>query len=264
MKINECKIGFLGFGNMAQAIAKGWLLSDEIKSNQLYASARNQDQLKKNTQELAIHTVSSNKELIEQVDLVILAVKPYQIETVLKPLIKELNEKIVVSVAVNFLFEDFKKILMSNTQHLSVLPNTPVAFNDGILLFEDKHSLREENYQLVEKLFRLVSHVEIISSKEMDIAGVISGSAPAFVDLFIEALADAAVKHGLDRQTSYQLISTMVRGTANLQAKTGKHPGQLKDEITSPSGTTIKGIASLEKDAFRGSIIQAVDEILKE
>ena len=264
MTIKDLKIGFLGFGNMAQAIAQGWLLSGKITGKQLYASARDQDKLKKNTNKLDIQAVSTNEALIDQVDIVILAVKPYQMEAVVEPLGEKLKDKIVVSLAVNFLFEDFNKILAAGTQHLSTLPNTPVAFGDGIVLFEEEHSLEPENFQQVYELFQLISHVEMILSEQMAIAGVISGSAPAFVDLFIEALSDAAVKHGLNRQISYQLTSQMVRGTANLQIQTAKHPGQLKDEITSPSGTTIKGIASLEKDAFRGTIIQAVDEILKD
>lgn len=264
MQVNNIKIGFIGFGNMAQALAQGWLLSDEIKGSQLYASARDQEKLAKTTQKLGIQAVASNEELVDTVDIVIAAVKPYQMEAVIKPLAEKLKNKVFISVAVNFLHEEFKELLLPNTQHLSTLPNTPVAFADGIILLEATHSLNKENFQIVQNLFQLISHVEIVPSAQMDIAGVVAGSAPAFVDLFIEALGDAAVKHGLNRQTSYRLISQMVRGTANLQLKTGKHPGQLKDEITSPNGTTIQGIASLEKNAFRGTIIEAVDEILKE
>lgn len=264
MKLNEVKIGFIGFGNMGQAIADGWLLSEEIAPEQLYASARNQEKLAAKTEKVGIQAIPTNEELIRTVDIVILAVKPYQIKEVIQPLKEELKDKILISVAVNFLFKDFKEILLPGSQHLSSLPNTPVAFADGILLFEEEHSLTNENFNLIQDLFQLISHVEIIPTEQMAIAGVVSGSAPAFVDLFMEALADAAVKHGLNRQVAYQLISQMVSGTANLQLKTGKHPGELKDEITSPSGTTIKGIASLEKDAFRGSIINAVDEILKD
>lgn len=264
MKLEKAKIGFLGFGNMAQAIAKGWLSSGKLSPVQLYASARNQEKLIKNTALLEINASPSNEELIKETDIIILAVKPHQIEEIINPMKKLLKKKIVLSVAVNILFEDFEKMLAPKTQHLSVLPNTPIAFGDGIILLEEKNSLNDENFSFIQKLFETIAHVEIIPTEEMAIAGIISGSAPAFVDLFIEALSDAAVKHGLNRQTSYQLVSQMIRGTANLQLKTEKHPGVLKDEITSPDGTTIKGLASLEKAAFRGSIIQAVDEILKD
>ena len=263
MDFKKYKIGFIGFGNMAQAIAKGWILSEKIDPEQLYASARDQEKLSSNTEALGIHAVETNRKLVKTVDIIILAVKPYQIDELIRPLKEILHEKTIVSVAVNYLYEDFQKILSVETQHLSTLPNTPVAFGDGVFLFEENHSLDDEKFNLIQSLFELISHVEVIPTEQMSIAGIITGSAPAFVDLFIEALGDAAVKHGLDRKTAYRLTSQMIRGTANLQLKTGKHPGELKDQITSPSGTTIKGIASLEKNAFRGTIIEAVDEILK-
>ena len=264
MNLSETKIGFIGFGNMAQAITKGWLLAEKVDPKMLYASARDQEKLIENTADLGIHAMPTNEDLVNKVDLVILAVKPYQVRDVIAPLEEKLVGKVLLSVAVNFLYEDFEALLMEGTEHLSSLPNTPVAFADGIFLLEEKHSLSEENFKGIKELLGSISQVEMIPTSEMDIAGIISGSAPAFVDLFTEALADAAVKHGLNRQRAYQLISQMIRGTANLQLKTKKHPGQLKDEITSPSGTTIKGIASLEKDAFRGTLINAVDEILKD
>lgn len=263
MNFKSLKIGFLGFGNMGQAIAEGWILSQKIDPSQLYASARNQEKLTQNTTHLGIHAVESNEALIQSVDIVVLAVKPYQIKEMIEPFKEQLTDKMIVSLAVNILFEDFSTYLLPGTQHLSTLPNTPVAIGEGIVIFEEEHSLTNENIELIEALFNLISHVEIIPTEQMGIAGLISGSAPAFVDLFIEALGDAGVKHGLNRQTAYRLISQMVSGTGKLQLHSGKHPGELKDEITSPGGTTIKGIASLEKNGFRGSIIEAVDEILK-
>lgn len=264
MDVKQVKIGFIGFGNMAQAIAKGWILSKKIQSEQLYASARDQEKLTLNTESLGIHAVKTNQKLVKLVDIIILAVKPHQIDQMIKPLKEVLRGKTVISIAVNYLYEDFQKNLAVDTQHLSTLPNTPVAIGEGVFLFEEKHSLSDGKFRVIQSLFQLISHVELIPTEQMAIAGIITGSAPAFVDLFIEALGDAAVKHGLDRKTSYRLISQMMRGTADLQLKTGKHPGELKDQITSPSGTTIKGIASLEKNAFRGTIIEAVDEILKD
>lgn len=263
MNMNHLKIGFIGFGNMAQAITNGWILSKEIQPTQLYASARDQEKLVSNTDLFGIHPIESNERLIDTVDIVVLAVKPYQINKIISPLKEMLKNKIVISVAVNHLFDDFSQVLLSETEHLSILPNTPVTFRDGVVLFEEKHSLTDQNLNLVRSLFDFIGHVEMIPTDQMSIAGIITGSAPAFVDLFIEALSDAAVKQGLDRKTSYRLISQMIRGTANLQLKTGEHPGILKDDITSPGGTTIKGIARLEKDGFRGSIIEAVDKILE-
>ncbi len=264
VKIKEVNIGFLGFGNMAQAIAQGWVQSDIVRPTQLYASARNQEKLAQLTSELGIKAIASNEELVREVDVVILAVKPYQIVDVLQPLKEILEDKILVSVAVNYLNTDFNKLLGENVEHLSTLPNTPIGIGHGIILFEADHTLSEDSYQLVTKLFEAISLVEVLPSEQMGIGGVISGSAPAFVDLFIEALGDVGVKHGLNRQTAYRLASKMISGTGELQLATGKHPGELKDAITSPNGTTIKGIASLEKNGFRGTIIDAVDAVLED
>src|SRR5690625_1113622 len=262
MKLYNQKIGFVGFGNMGQAIVEGWLKSDEVQADQLYASARNQERLKENAKRLGITAVESNQELVETVDMVIIAVKPYQIKDIFEPIKELLKDKILISLAVNILHDDFKDFLLEGTQHLSTLPNTPVAIREGIVLFEEVHTLTQKNFDLVTELFEVLGHIESIPTEQMGIAGLISGSAPAFVDLFIESLGDAAVKHGLNRQTAYKLISQMVSGTGKLQLESDKHPGVLKDEITSPGGTTIKGVSALEKNNFRGAIIEAVDNIL--
>lgn|SRR5690625_3525144 len=262
MKLYNQKIGFVGFGNMGQAIVEGWLKSDEIHADQIYASARNQARLKENTERLGITAIESNQELVELVDIVIIAVKPYQIKEIFEPMKDLLKDKTLVSLAVNILFDDFEEFLSNETQHLSTLPNTPVGIREGIILFEEKNNLSQNAFSLVTELFELLGHVEIVATEQMGIAGLISGSAPAFVDLFIESLGDAAVKHGLNRQTAYKLISQMVSGTGKLQLESDKHPGVLKDEITSPGGTTIKGVSALEKNNFRGAIIEAVDSIL--
>src|SRR5699024_5954442 len=188
MILDQQKIGFIGFGNMGQAIAEGWLKSGNVNSNQLYASARNQERLKENTERLGITAIKSNQELIETVDIIIIAVKPYQIKEIFIPLKELVQDKIIVSLAVNILCTDFGDFLLEGTEHLSTLPNTPVAIREGIVLFEEHHTLTPKTSDLITKLFELLGHVEWIPSEQMGIAGIISGSAPAFVDLFIEAL----------------------------------------------------------------------------
>src|SRR5699024_6674156 len=212
MKLAHQKIGFIGFGNMGQAIAEGWIKSGKVSSNLLYASARNQERLKENTNRLGITALASNQELVETVNIVVVAVKPYQIKEIFEPLKDLVKDKIIISLAVNILYDDFEEFLIEGTQHLSILPNTPVAIREGIVLFEDRHTLAPQTLKLATELFKLLGHVEEIPTEQMGIAVLISGSAPAFVDIFIEALGDAAVKHGLDRQTAYKLISQMVSG----------------------------------------------------
>ncbi|MDO5457053.1 MAG: pyrroline-5-carboxylate reductase [Atopococcus tabaci] len=257
------KIGFLGFGNMAQAIAKGWLKKGVLSGDRLFASGRNLEKLEKNTLELGIQASSSNQALIQAVDMVILAVKPGQIKDVALEFKEELKEKIVVCVAVGIHWEELSDSLAEGTQHISIFPNTPISIGEGATNVEEKHSLSDESYQVFLELFESISVVTTVVTSQMAVAGVINGCGPAFTALFIEAVADGAVKYGLSRSEAYQLASQTIKGTGQLQLETGEHPGVMKDAVTSPGGTTIKGVAALEENAFRSSVIQAFDAILK-
>lgn len=257
------KVGFLGFGNMAQAIVKGWLKGGVLSEQKIFASGRNFEKLEKNTSKLGIQASSSNQELVQDVDMVILAVKPYQLEDIAAELKEELKEKIVVCVAVGVHWEELSTILMEDTQHVSILPNTPIAIGEGATSLEEKHSLSDESYQIFMELFESISVVTTVTTSQMAVAGVINGCGPAFVALFIEAMADGAVKYGLSRSEAYQLASQTIKGTGQLQLETSDHPGVMKDAVTSPGGTTIKGVAALEESAFRSAVIQAFDAILK-
>src|SRR5690625_6715957 len=124
---------------MGQAIVEGWLKSDEIHADQIYASARNQARLKENTERLGITAIESNQELVELVDIVIIAVKPYQIKEIFEPMKDLLKDKTLVSLAVNILFDDFEEFLSNETQHLSTLPNTPVGIEKEIFYLEKKN-----------------------------------------------------------------------------------------------------------------------------
>ena len=115
---------------------------------------------------------------------------------------------------------------------------------------------------MVNKIFKHLGSVEIVNKQQMDIATIIAGCAPAFVAMFIEALGDAGCRFGLDRQTSYRLAAKMMEGTGKMAHTTNKHPGQLKDAVCSPNGSTIKGVCELEEEGFRGAIIEAVAEIM--
>lgn len=257
------KLGFIGFGNMAQAMAKGLLLKEVLPPKQIYACAKNWEKLCQNAERIGIQPCRSARELSEQADLIIVAIKPYLIQEVLEPVRDILKNKIVVSVAAGWLFERYEEILIPGTHHISTLPNTPVSVGEGIIVCEEKHSLTEEEYDLFEKLFAPIGMIQPVDTKQFGIAGTISGCGPAFAAMFIEALGDAAVLHGLQRELSYRLASQMVAGTGKLQRATKNHPGAMKDAVCSPGGTTIVGVAALEKNGFRSAVIDAVDGIMK-
>ena len=254
-------IGFIGFGNMAQAMLKGFIEYGKKDANSFYACAKDYNKLLSNTHKYGIHACKDAREVVINSDIVVLAVKPYLIEEVVKPLCNDLEHKIVISVAAGYNFEKYSKLLKSTTAHISTIPNTPISVGEGIIVCENKHSLNEEQLDIFMSLFKDIALVEFVDSHLLSIGGTIAGCTPAYAAMFIEALGDAGVKHGLPRKTAYNLAAKMLAGTGTLYLKEQKHPGEMKDAVCSPKGTTIKGVASLEKNGFRSAIIEAIDAI---
>lgn len=254
-------VGFIGFGNMAQALAAGFVRTGALNPKQIVACARDREKLRRNTEPQGYSAFRTADEVVVAADLVIVAVKPYQVEAVLTPLRKALSAKIVVSVVAGYQFEEYERLLEQGTHHLSTIPNTPVSVGAGIIVCERQHSLSDAEYAEVSELLSHVGLVQAVDTAQMGIAGTICGCGPAFVCLFIEALADAAVKHGIARADAYRMAGCMVAGTGRLQVETGVHPAVLKDAVCSPGGTTIIGVAELERKGLRGAVIDAVDAI---
>lgn len=258
--MREQTLGFIGFGNMAQAIADGLLRAHAIDPARMCACAKNWDKLCASTQARGMAACRDAREVIEASDVVIVAIKPHLIEQVLTPVRELLGDKVIVSVAAGWPFERYEALL-PGTHHLSTMPNTPVRVCEGVFLLEEQHSLTPDEYAWVEQLFRCLGIVQPVESRLLGIAGTISGCGPAFVSMFIEALGDAGVKHGLPRAVAYRLASQTMAGTGALQLETGAHPGAMKDAVCSPGGTTIVGVAELERGGLRAAVINAVDAI---
>lgn len=261
LTVENVKIGFIGFGNMAQAMANGLLYKGVIEPERIYACAKNWDKLCDNTRKKGMNPCKDAKEVTKKADLLIVAVKPYMIKEVLTPIKEELKNKIVVSVAAGCPFATYEEILLEGTHHLSTIPNTPISVGEGIIVCEETHSLTEEEWKLFEEIFSKVSLVQPVDTAHLSVAGTVSGCGPAFVSMFMEALGDAGVKHGLSRAVAYRLAGQMVAGTGKLQAVTGTHPAVMKDAVCSPGGTTIVGVSALEKAGMRSAIIEAIDAI---
>ena len=255
------KIGFIGFGNMAQALADGLIFKDAVHPGQIHACAKNWEKLCRNTEPKGFVPCRDSGELVDGSDMVIIAVKPYLVEEVIAPIREKLIGKIILSVAAGFPFDRYEQILAPNTHHMSIMPNTPVSVGEGVILCEDKNSLTSEEVRSFSDLFSRIALIETVETKNFGIAGTISGCGPAFASMFLEALADAGVMHGLPRDLSYKLASQMVVGTGKLQLQTNAHPGAMKDAVCSPGGTTIVGVAALERKGLRSAVIDAVDAI---
>ncbi len=259
--ISSLKVAFLGFGNMAGAMADGFIRSGILKPEALGAASRRWEGLVEKSAARGMKAFRTNEEAAAWADVVIVAVKPHLVSDVVTPIKHILREKIVLSVAVGKLFSDYEAVLAPGTAHLSLLPNTPVGICEGISICESRHSLTDDDAACVKTLLGALGLCVFVGEKEMSAAGTLAGCGPAFAAIFIEALADGAVKHGVPRALAYSLASQMLAGTAKLQLATGAHPGAMKDAVCSPGGTTIIGVAALERQGFRSAVIGAIDEI---
>lgn len=255
------KIGFIGFGNMAQALAAGLVGTGAMEPENIGACARDSQKLRLNTEAAGFRAFDDAASVIDFADMAVVAVKPHQVEDVLAPVKDLLARKIVVSVAAGWTFERYEALLAAGTHHLSTIPNTPVAVGAGVIVCERRHSLSEAEWLTFESIFSRIGLVMPVDTSLLGISGTVCGCGPAFAALFLEALADAAVKHGVPRADAYRMASQTVVGTGRLQLATGEHPGRMKDAVCSPGGTTIRGVAELERKRFRGAVIDAVDAI---
>ena len=258
---SSIELGFIGFGNMAQAMAQGLVDSGALSGEHIHACAGRFDKLQATAEKLGVNAYREAAEVVEASDFVVLAVKPYLIEQVVEPVRELLADKAVISVAAGRDFAFYEGVLAPNSRHLSTIPNTPIAVGTGVIACEQRHSLTDEQLQTFENLFGRIALIEWVDGKLLSTASSIAGCGPAFAAMFLESLGDAGVKHGLPRATAYRLAAQMMMGTAKLHLETGTHPGAMKDAVCSPGGTTLKGVAALEKDGFRGCVIDAIDAI---
>ncbi len=255
------KIGFIGMGNMASAIACGLVKSGFILGNDIHAYDINKEQLLK-VKEFNIVGLDSAVDVIEQSDIIFMAIKPQVLESVLLPLKEVLKNKAIVSIVLGYDYDKYETLLDQSTRHIFVMPNTPAMVLKGMSLLESKHSLTNEEFEFVKTMFLSIGEVEIVPTHLMGVAGALSGCSPAYIYMIIEALADGAVQEGLPREMAYKLASQTVLGAGTMQLETGIHPGILKDNVCSPGGSTIQGVKALEKGSLRATIIDAISSSL--
>lgn len=256
-------IGFIGMGNMARAIAKGFVTAGAVKGEDLFAYAPHYDKLSAFTAPLNIHACRSAEEVLEVADMIIMAVKPYVVEDVLKKQYHHLAGKAILSVVAGYTLERYDPLLPETTRVQYVMPNTPCMVGAGMMLFEEANTLSEAERAEALRLFQTLGETEILPTHLMDAATAISGCGPAFVAMMIEALADAGVKYGLTRPTAYRLASQTALGTGRMQLETGMIPAAIKDGVCSPGGTTIRGVEALEANGMRYAFMEAVKATLK-
>lgn len=254
------KLGFIGAGNMAQAMIGGILSKGLVKKDEIIASAATEKTINKVEKEFGIATTSDNRE-VAKADIIFLAVKPIFYEKVIDEIKDVVTEnKIIVTIAAGKSIEWVEKAFGGIHKIIRTMPNTPALVGEGITAVVPNKNVSESELDSVMELLSGFGEAEIIEERLMDAVVAVSGSSPAYVFMFIEAMADAAVAEGMPRAQAYKFASQSVLGSAKMVLETGKHPGELKDMVCSPAGTTIEAVRALEETGFRGSVLRAMKE----
>lgn len=256
-------IAFIGMGNMARAIAQGFLAGGAVQVERLRAYAPHFDKLEAFCRPLGIHAARSTEEALEGADTVVMAVKPYVLPEVVARYGEALQGKAILSVVAGVTHAKYLELLGPNARAQYIMPNTPASVGEGMLLFEQEHSLTEAEHAEALRLFSALGRVMELPTHLMGAGMAISGCGPAFVAMMVEALADAGVMYGLPRAAALTLAAQTALGTGKMLLESGLHPGQLKDGVCSPGGTTIRGVAALEAHGARNAFIQAVKATLE-
>ncbi len=253
------KLGFIGTGNMASAIMggiikKGILKPEEIIGSDILEAGRNRVK-----DIYGIQVTESNKEVVEKAEMFILSVKPqYYASTIeeIRDCVRE--DQIVITIApgktLAWLEEQFEK----KVKIVRTMPNTPAMVGEGMTAVCANENVTTEELDRTREILESFGKVEIVPENLMDVVVSTSGSSPAYVFMFIEAMADAAVADGMPRAQAYKFAAQAVYGSAKMVLETGKHPGELKDMVCSPAGTTIEAVRVLEKNGFRSAVIEAM------
>lgn len=259
MKLEGKTVGFIGAGAMAEAIIAGLTRSGTLSGTQIFASDLSASRLQHLSERFGIRQAGSNTELIRAVDVVIVAVKPVNIEGVLREAAGALQDKqLVISIVAGYSLADIERLLPPGIPVVRVMPNTPCLVGAGmsVLSLGQAAGSREESLAL--SLFQATGDAIVLPEKLLEAATGLSGSGPAYLGLVIEALIDAGVRVGIPREIARRLVVQTAAGTAKMLQDTGMHPAVLKDMVTSPGGTTVVGLEVMEAHGVRASLIKAV------
>ena len=251
--------GFIGAGNMGGALARA--ARRKLPGERLLISNRTPEKAEKLAAELDARAVG-NAVIAETADYIILAVKPQMMEAVLSEIRPALTFRstpfVLVSMAAGLSVERLRKLAEGDWPVLRIVPNTPCAIGEGVILYAAGPEVSAEDQELFLDAMSGAGRFVPLAEELFSAGSAVSGCGPAFADLFLEALADGGVACGLPRNVAMELAAQMLIGSARLMLETGKHPGALKDAVCSPGGTTIQGVRALERAGFRYGVIEAV------
>ena len=251
------KITFLGGGNMANALIGG-LVTKGFAATDIAVVELNADNRSKLEAAYGVRTYAGPDAAAWACDVIVLAVKPQSMKEAIAPIGPHLKDQLVVSIAAGLNLASLSRWLGGHRRLVRTMPNTPAMVGEGMTAACKNAAVTEQEMETVLALLSSFGKAKLIPEALMDAVVAVSGSSPAYVYLFIEAMADAAVLQGMPRPLAYEFAAQSVYGAAKMVLETGKHPGELKDMVCSPKGTTIEAVRVLEEKGFRSSVIEAM------
>lgn len=258
------KLTIIGAGNMASALANGILKSGMLRPADINITDKDDKKLAV-MKEKGLNTFNDNKSAVKNADVILLAVKPNIYPVVIKEIsqIDDVKNAVIVTIAPGISIASVKEQFGFDAKVIRTMPNTPAMVGEGMTAMCYENPVTCEDFENVKKLFDTAGECILMSEKLVGASVSVSGSSPAYVYMMIEAMADAAVCDGIPRTDAYKMAAQSVLGAAKMVLETGKHPGELKDMVCSPGGTTIGAVRVLEEEGFRNSIIKAMLECNK-
>ena len=253
------KIGFIGTGNMGSAMIKGLVTSEYVSGSNINVFDVNVEKSRELSEKYNVEPLQNEVEVVDNSDVIVLSVKPNIYNSVLDKIKDRIDENnIIIAIAAGISIESVENIAGKDKKVVRIMPNTPAQVLEGMTAVTFNGNVKEEEKKVVFGILDSFGKSIEIEEKLMHTFTGIAGSLPAYVYMFMEALADGGVLEGMPRDKAYEIVAQTVKGSAEMLLKTGKHPGVLKDEVTSPAGTTIEAVNTLENGNFRGTVINAV------
>ncbi|AYE34302.1 pyrroline-5-carboxylate reductase [Clostridium septicum] len=255
------RIGFIGCGNMGKSMVMGLLKSKSIGNEDILVSTRSNESKEKIEEEIGVKCTLNNVEVAKFSDIIFLAVKPNMYKNVIFEIKDNLKDNaVIITIAAGIELKQVETWFGKDIKIIKTMPNTPALVGEGMSAICPNKLVKEEELNYVCNLYKSFGEYEILAEKDFHGFIALCGSSPAYVFMFIEAMADAAVKLGIPRSKAYKMAAQSVLGSAKMVLETKKHPGELKDMVCSPGGTTIDAVVELENQGFRNSVIKGMEK----
>ncbi len=254
------KIGFIGAGNMASTIIDGLVDSFKNVNSQIYVADRIMEKSEELRNRYNINVCENNIRVAEESDMIFLSIKPDVYQSVLKEISSYINnEKLIISMMAGVMTDDINRFFKQSVKIIRIMPNVGVTVGEGMIALSTGKNVTGEEVDLVVGLLSSVGRVDEVEEHLMDVVTGISGCSPAYIAMFLEALADGSVLQGMPRDKAYIYAAQTLVGTGKMILEKGIHPGELKDMVSSPAGVTIEGVYNLEKRGLRGIVMETME-----